>query len=176
MKGPQTADLPVRAPEPVDARSRLRTAGVSLAGLAGVSAVLAWALYTQVRSPSGASGGFLLVGALAAGLSLPAFVEPAAIVVSGRPGRRPRLQVAGWAVVASLGWTALWMGLVDGGASLLPGDDTPILLAVTVALIAVVAGCLVLLPLLARRRAAVQAARVVCVLLAVWALWRFSRA
>jgi hypothetical protein len=176
----QHEDLAVSATEPADTRSRLRAAAVCLAGIAGVSAVLAWMLYTQVTSACsgtgclGASGGFLLVGVLAAALALPAFVEPAAIVVAGRPGSRPRLRVAGWAALASLGWTALWMGLVHRAAALLPGDDTPILLAVVIALVALVAASAVLVPLLARQRMAAEIARGVYVLLAVWAIWRFS--
>jgi hypothetical protein len=181
----QREDLPVNTEEPTvdqpaDTRSRLRAAAVCLGVIAGVSAVLAWLLYAQVSSTCagtgclGASGGFLIVGVLAAALALPAFVEPAAIVVSERPGGRRRLRVAGWAALASLGWTALWMGLVHRGASLLPSSDRPILQAVTIALVALVAAAVVLVPLLSRQRVAAEIARVTYVLLAVWAIWRFS--
>jgi hypothetical protein len=164
----------------VGTRARVRAGAVCLAVVAGVSAVLAWLLYAQVTSTCsgagclGASGGFLLVGVLAAALSLPAFVEPAAIVVAERPGERRRLRVAGWAALASLGWTALWMGLVHRAASVLPGDDSPILQAVSIAVVALVAATVVLVPLLGRRRLPVEIARVVFVLLALWAVWRFS--
>jgi hypothetical protein len=171
-------------PEPpeatVDTRARLRAAAVCLAVVAGVSAVLAWLLYAEVTTTCsgagclGASRGFLIVGVMAAVLALPAFVEPAAIVVAGRPGGRRRLRIAGWAALASMGWTALWMGLVHRTATLLPGSDTPILQAVTIAFVALGAGTVVLVPLLGRRRAPVEIARVAFVLLVVWAVWRFS--
>jgi hypothetical protein len=164
----------------VDTRARIRAGAVCLAVVAGVSAVLAWLLYAQVTSTCsgtgclGASGGFLIVGVLAAALALPAFVEPAAIVVAERPGGRRRLRVAGWTALASLGWTALWMGLVHRAAGVLPGSDSPVLQAVTIALVALVAAVVVLVPLLGRRRAAVEVARVVFVLLTIWAIWRFG--
>ena len=164
----------------VDTRSRLRAGAVCLAVIAGVSVVLAWLLYAEVTSSCsgtgclGASGGFLIVGLMAAVLALPAFVEPAAIVVAARPGGRRRLRIAGWSALASLGWTALWMGLVHRTATVLPGSDSPILQAVTIAFVALIAGTVVLIPLLGRRRMPVEIARVAFVLLAVWAVWRFS--
>jgi hypothetical protein len=167
-------------PTAIGTDPRVRAGAVCLAVVAGVSVVLAWLLYAQVTSTCsgsgclGASGGFLLVGVLAAALALPAFVEPAAIVVAERPGARRRLRVAGWAALASLGWTALWMGLVHRFAGALPGDDSPILQAVSIAIVALVAATVVLVPLLGRRRLPVEIARVVFVLLALWAVWRFS--
>jgi hypothetical protein len=163
-----------------DTRSRLRAGAVCLGVIAGVSAVLAWLLYAEVTSTCGGtgclgtSGGFLIVGVLATLLSLPAFVEPAAIVVTDRPGGRRRLRTAGWAALASLGWTSLWMGLVYRAAALLPGSARPVLQAVTIALVGVAAATVVLVPLLGRRRLAVEIARVLFVLLTVWAVWRFA--
>jgi hypothetical protein len=166
-----------------DTRSRLRAGAVCLAVVVGVSAVLAWLLYAEVTSTCsgagcpGSSGGFLIVGVLAALLAMPAFVEPAAIVVADRPDgpdRRRRLRTGGWAALASLGWTSLWMGLVYWTVALLPGSDRPVLQAVTIALVGVTAATVVLLPLLGRRRVAVETARVVFVVLTLWAVWRFG--
>jgi hypothetical protein len=174
-----SAGSPVE-PSSADTRMRLRAGAVCLGVVAGVSAVLAWLLYAQVTSTCsgtgclGASGGFLIVGVLAAALALPAYGEPASIVVSERPGAPPRLRVAGWAALASLGWTALWMGVVNRAATILPGDDSPILQAVSIAVIALVAAAVVLVPLLGRRRIGVEVARVVFALLTIWAIWHFA--
>jgi hypothetical protein len=163
----------------LDARDRLRSAGVCLAVVAGVSAVLAWLLYAQVTVCNGAGcrqsdWSFLVLGVLTVTLPLPAFVEPAAILVADRPGRGRRLRVAGWTTAASLAWAAGWTGLVSLVAPLLPRDDSPILQALAITLVAVAVAAVVLVPLLARRRALAELGRVAYVLVPVWAIWQLS--